>query len=214
MISGNVLSGTMNGAMHRAYKTWRATMARLIVGMTGASGVIYGIRLLEFLHEHTGIETHLVLSKPAERTIAAETEYRVQDVKALAAQVHPVADIGASIASGSFQTLGMAVVPCSIHTASAVAYCMSDNLLTRAADVVLKERRKLLLVVRETPLHLGHLRTLVAAAENGAVILPPVPAFYSRPTSLAEIIDHTVGRILDHFDIAHALIKRWGEPQS
>jgi 4-hydroxy-3-polyprenylbenzoate decarboxylase len=187
-------------------------MARLIVGMAGASGAIYGIRLLQFLHERSDVETHLVLTKPAERTIAEETDYRVQDVKALASTVYPIADIGASIASGSFQTLGMAIVPCSIRTASAVAYCLSDNLLTRAADVVLKERRKLVLVVRETPLHLGHLRTLVAAAENGAVILPPVPAFYNRPTTLDDIVDHTVGRILDHFGIEHALVKRWGEP--
>lgn len=186
-------------------------MARLIVGMAGASGAIYGIRLLQFLHAHTDIETHLVLTKPAERTIVEETSCRVQDVKALATKVHAVADIGASIASGSFRTLGMAVIPCSIHTAAAVAYCMSDNLLTRAADVVLKEQRKLVLVVRETPLHLGHLRTLTAAAENGAVILPPVPAFYHRPSTLDDIINHTVGRVLDHFNIDHNLVKRWGE---
>lgn len=186
-------------------------MARLIVGMAGASGVIYGIRLLQFLHAQPDIETHLILTKPAERTIVEETTYRVQDVKALASHVHPLSDIGASIASGSFQTLGMVIVPCSIHTASAVAYCLSNNLLTRAADVVLKERRTLVLVVRETPLHLGHLRLLTAAAESGAVILPPVPAFYTRPTTLDEIIDHTVGRILDHFAIDHALVKRWGE---
>jgi 4-hydroxy-3-polyprenylbenzoate decarboxylase len=187
-------------------------MARLIVGMAGASGAIYGVRLLQFLHERTDIETHLVLTKPAERTIVEETDFQVQDVKALAAKVYPVADIGASIASGSFRTLGMVVIPCSIHTASAVAHCLSDNLLRRAADVVLKEQRKLILVVRETPLHMGHLRTLMAAAENGAVIMPPVPAFYNRPTSLDDIINHTVGRVLDHFDIEHALVKRWGEP--
>ena len=186
-------------------------MQRLIVGMTGASGVMYGIRLLQFLHERPEIETHLILSKPAERTIVEETDWRVQDVKALASIVHPIADIGASIASGSFRTLGMVVVPCSIHTAAAVAYCLSDNLLTRAADVVLKEQRKLVLVVRETPLHLGHLRTLAAAAESGAVIMPPVPAFYHRPTTLDDIIDHTVGRVLDLVGIAHTLSKRWGE---
>ncbi len=189
------------------------SVGRLIVGISGASGVIYGIRLLEALRPRTDIETHLVLTKPAERTIVEETDYRVQDVKAMATVVHPVADIGASIASGSFRTLGMAVAPCSIHTASAIAHCLSDNLLTRAADVVLKERRRLVLVVRETPLHLGHLRTLVAAAEIGAVILPPVPAFYGRPTTLDEIIDHTVGRALDHFGIPNALVKRWGEDE-
>ncbi|HEV8252856.1 MAG TPA: UbiX family flavin prenyltransferase [Candidatus Limnocylindria bacterium] len=186
-------------------------MARLIVGISGASGVIYGIRLLQVLAKRPDIETHLVLSKPAERTIVEETDYRVQDVKALASVVHPIADIGASIASGSFQTLGMAILPCSIHTASAVAYCHSDNLLTRAADVVLKERRTLVLVIRETPLHLGHLKALVAAAESGAIILPPIPAFYGRPTTLDEIINHTVGRVLDHFGVEHSMVKRWGE---
>ncbi|MBI4636210.1 MAG: UbiX family flavin prenyltransferase [Candidatus Rokubacteria bacterium] len=186
-------------------------MMRLIVGISGASGVIYGIRLLQWLAERPEIETHLVLTKPAERTIAEETDYKLQDVKALASVVHPINDIGASIASGSFRTAGMAVVPCSIHTAAAVAHCLSDNLLTRAADVILKERRKLVLVVRETPLHLGHLRTLAAAAELGAVILPPIPAFYGRPTTLDDIINHTVGRVLDHLGVEHALIKRWGE---
>jgi 4-hydroxy-3-polyprenylbenzoate decarboxylase len=189
-------------------------MNRLIVGISGASGVIYGIRLLQFLTERADIETHLVLTKPAERTIVEETDYRVQDVKALASVVHGITDIGASIASGSFRTLGMAVIPCSIHTASSVAYCQSDNLLTRAADVVLKERRTLVLVLRETPLHLGHLRLLTAAAEAGAIVLPPIPAFYSRPTTLDEVINHTVGRVLDHFGIEHAMVKRWGEKQA
>src|SRR5678816_472702 len=189
-------------------------MDRLIVGMSGASGVIYGIRLLQFLAEHSSIETHLVLSKPAERTIVEETDYRVQDVKALASIVHGISDIGASIASGSFRTRGMVIVPCSIHTASSVAYCQSDNLLTRAADVVLKERRKLVLVVRETPLHVGHLRLLTQAAEAGALILPPIPAFYSRPVVLDDVINHTVGRVLDHFGIEHAMVKRWGEKQA
>jgi 4-hydroxy-3-polyprenylbenzoate decarboxylase len=189
-------------------------MERLIVGISGASGVIYGIRLLQFLAEHSTIETHLVLSKPAERTIVEETDYRVQDVKALASIVHGITDIGASIASGSFRTLGMVIVPCSIHTASSVAYCQSDNLLTRAADVVLKERRKLVLVVRETPLHVGHLRMLTLAAESGAMILPPIPAFYSRPAALDDVINHTVGRVLDHFGIEHGMVKRWGEKQA
>jgi len=186
-------------------------VTRLIVGISGASGVIYGIRLLQFLSERAEIETHLVLTKPAERTIVEETDYRVQDVKALASVVHPIIDIGASIASGSFQTQGMVIIPCSIHTATAVAYCLSDNLLTRAADVVLKERRKLVLVVRETPLHVGHLKTLTAAAENGALILPPIPAFYGRPATIDDLINHTIGRVLDHFGIDHALVRRWGE---
>lgn len=184
---------------------------RLVVGISGASGVIYGIRLLQLLRTRPEIETHLVMSKPAERTIVEETDYRIEEVKSLASVVHPIGDIGASIASGSFKTLGMVIIPCSIHTASAVGYCLSDNLLTRAADVILKEGRKLVLVVRETPLHVGHLRALVAAAENGALILPPIPAFYSRPSTLEEVIDHTVGRILDHFGIEHSLVKRWGE---
>ncbi len=187
-------------------------MQRLIVGITGASGAIYGIRLLEVLRAHAHIETHLVLTKPAERTIAHETGYTIADVRALASVVHPVGDIGASIASGSFRTLGMAVAPCSIHTVAAVAACIADNLLIRAADVVLKEGRKLVLLVRETPLHTGHLRTMLAAAEAGAVIMPPVPAFYHRPRTLAQVVDHTVGRLLDRFDIAHDLSPRWGEP--
>lgn len=185
---------------------------RLIVGLSGASGVIYGIRLLEVLRARPDVETHLVVTKPAERTIVEETPYRVADVKALASVVHRVTDVGASIASGSFRTMGMVVVPCSIHTVSAIAYCQSDNLLTRAADVVLKEGRKLVLVVRETPLHRGHLKSLLAAAEAGAVILPPVPAFYGLPKTLEDVIDHTVGRVLDLFGIAHDLVRRWGEP--
>lgn len=186
-------------------------MRRLIVGLSGASGVIYGIRLLQVLHSRTDIETHLVVSKPAERTIAEETHFKVDDVKAMASVVHGIQNIGASIASGSFKTEGMVVIPCSIRTASAIAHCISDNLLTRAADVVLKEQRKLILVVRESPLHVGHLKSLLAAAEMGAVIVPPVPAFYSLPKTLDDIVDHTVGRVLDHFAIEHDLVRRWGE---
>ena len=189
-------------------------MPRLVVGITGASGVIYGIRLLEVLRGYPDIETHAVVTKAAERTIAEETSYRVADVKAMASVVHPVTDIGASIASGSFRTLGMVVVPCSIHTVSAIGYCLTDNLVTRAADVALKEGRKLVLVVRETPLHVGHLKACLAAAEAGAVILPPVPAFYSQPKTLDNIIDHTIGRVLDRFGIAHELSPRWGEAPS
>jgi len=184
---------------------------RLIVGLSGASGVIYGIRLLQVLHSRTDIETHLVVSRPAERTIVEETNFKVDDVKTLASVVHGIQNIGASIASGSFKTEGMVVIPCSIRTASAIAHCISDNLLTRAADVVLKERRKLVLVVRESPLHVGHLKSLLAAAEIGAVIVPPVPAFYSLPKTLDDIVDHTVGRVLDHFGIEHDLVRRWGE---
>ncbi len=185
---------------------------RLVVGMAGASGAIYGIRLLEVLRARREVETHLVITKPAERTIAEETSYRVAEVREMASVVHPLTDIGASIASGSFRTVGMVVIPCSIHTVSSVAYCQSDNLLTRAADVVLKERRKLVLVVRETPLHPGHLKAMLAAAEAGAVILPPVPAFYSQPKTVEDIVDHTVGRVLDQFGIEHDLVRRWGEP--
>jgi 4-hydroxy-3-polyprenylbenzoate decarboxylase len=185
---------------------------RLIIGISGASGVIYGIRLLEVLREHGAIETHLVLTKPAERTIAEETDRRIEDVKALASVSHAPGDIGASIASGSFQTIGMVVVPCSIHTVSAIAYCQGDNLLTRAADVVLKERRKLLLLVRETPFHRGHLKAMLEATEAGAIIMPPIPAFYSRPTTIDDLVDHTVGRVLDQFAIEHTLLKRWGDP--
>ncbi len=186
-------------------------MRRLIVGLSGASGVIYGIRLLQLLRGRPDLETHLVISKPAERTIVEETNFKVDEVKAMASVVHGIQNIGASIASGSFKTEGMVIIPCSIRTVSAVAYCISDNLLTRAADVALKERRRLVLVVRESPLHVGHLKSLLAAAEAGAVILPPAPAFYSLPKTLDDIIDHTVGRVLDHFGIEHDLVRRWGE---
>jgi len=184
---------------------------RLIVGLSGASGVVYGIRLLEVLRRHPDVETHLILTKPAERTIAEETALSPAAVRALAGVVHAPSDIGAAPASGSFPTMGMVVVPCSIRTASAIAYCQADNLLTRAADVTLKEGRKLVLVVRETPLHRGHLKALLAAAENGATILPPMPAFYTHPETVADIVDHTVARVLDQLGIAHELSARWGE---
>lgn len=186
-----------------------ATARRLVVGITGASGAIYGVRLLEALRGQ-GLEVHLVMTKPAERTILEETGWPLTEVRELADVVHHVSDIGASIASGSFRTEGMVVAPCSIRTVSAIAYCLADNLLTRAADVMLKERRRLVLLVRETPLHTGHLRAMLAASEAGALIMPPVPAFYSRPASLDDIVDHTVGRVLDHFGVQHALVKRWG----
>jgi flavin prenyltransferase len=188
------------------------TMRHLIVGISGATGVIYGIRILEFLRQDKDVFTHLVLSKPAERIISEETSWRVADVKALAGEVHPIHDIGASISSGSFRTLGMIILPCSMRTASAIACGVTDNLMTRAADVVLKERRLLVLGVRESPLHLGHLRSLTALAEMGAIVAPPVPAFYSLPQTLEDIIRHTIGRILDLFDIQNDLVRRWGNP--
>lgn len=187
---------------------------RLIIGISGASGVIHGIRLLEVLRQRGEVETHLVLTKPAERTIAEETDWKPDHVKALANVVHSPADIGASIASGSFQTVGMVVMPCSIHTAAAIAYCNADNLLTRAADVTLKERRKLVLVVRETPFHRGHLRAMLEATEAGAIIMPPIPAFYGRPKTIDDLVSHTVGRVLDLFGIENDLLKRWGESPS
>lgn len=185
--------------------------SRLVVGISGASGAIYGIRLLEALRDRTDIETHLVVTKPAERTIVEETSWDPAAVRGLADVSHPVTDIGAPIASGSFLTSGMVVAPCSIRTVSAIAYGLTDTLLTRAADVTLKEGRKLVLVVRETPLHKGHLKALLAAAEIGATILPPMPAFYTMPASVAAIVDHTVARVLDQFGIAHSLSARWGE---
>lgn len=183
---------------------------RLIIGISGASGVIYGIRLLEVLRQRGEVETHLVLTKPAERTIVEETDWKPEGVRALASVVHSPADIGASVASGSFQTMGMVVLPCSINSVASIAYCQADNLLTRAADVMLKERRKLVLVVRETPFHRGHLKAMLEATEAGAIIMPPVPAFYGRPKTIDDIVNHTVGRVLDLFGIENDLLKRWG----
>ncbi len=186
-------------------------MRRIIVGISGASGVVYGIRALQVLGDIPGIETHLVLSPSARRTIAEETDWDPAAVEALAHVVHKHRDIGASIASGSFQTGGMLVAPCSIKSLSGIANSYTDNLLTRAADVCLKERRRLVLLVRETPLHLGHIELLAQAARYGAVVLPPVPAFYNRPQTVDDIVDHTVGKALDQFDIPHQLFKRWKE---
>jgi len=186
-------------------------MKRLIVGMSGASGAIYGVRLLEVLQQLPDVESHLVMSHAARQTLALETDYSLRDVQALADVVHDSRDIAASISSGSFKTTGMAVLPCSIKTLSGIVNSYTDGLLTRAADVVLKERRPLVLAVRETPLHLGHLRLMTQAAELGAIIMPPVPAFYHRPQSINDIIDQTVNRILDQFDIElpHDLFTRW-----
>ena len=186
-------------------------MHRIIVGISGASGAVYGIRTLQVLRDAPGIETHLVLTPAARRTIVEETDWDVTAVEALAHVVHNPRDIGASIASGSFRTGGMLVAPCSIKSLSGIVNSYADNLLTRAADVCLKERRRLVLLVRETPLHLGHIELLAQAARYGAVVLPPVPAFYSRPQSVEDIVDHSVGKALDQFDIAHQLFKRWKE---
>lgn len=180
----------------------------LIIGISGASGVIYGIRMLEILRE-LEVETHLVLSRSGEITIAHETDRKIADIKALATHVHAQQDIGASISSGSFRTRGMVVAPCSMRSMAEIASGVTSGLLTRAADVVLKERRRLVLMVRETPLHTGHLRTMTQLSEIGAIVAPPVPAFYARPQSLAELVDHTVGRVLDLFDIDAGLVRRW-----
>ncbi len=181
---------------------------RLIVGISGASGAIYGVRALEILRD-CGIETHLIISKAAQITIAHETDLKIDDVRALAATVHRMEDVGASIASGSFRTDGMIVAPCSIRTLSEIASGVTTSLMSRAADVILKERRRLVMLVRETPLHAGHLKSMLAVTEMGAIVAPPVPAFYARPQSLAEMVDHTVGRALDLFDIETTVVKRW-----
>ncbi|MBL8629362.1 MAG: UbiX family flavin prenyltransferase [Rhodospirillaceae bacterium] len=186
---------------------------RLIVGISGASGIVYGLRVLEALRD-AGVETHLVMSKAAEVTLAYETKAKVKEVKSLASVVYNNADIGAAIASGSFKTSGMLIAPCSIRTVSEIASGVTSSLLTRAADVVLKERRRLVLMVRETPLHVGHLRTLTSVSEMGAIVAPPVPGFYALPQSLDDMIDHTVGRVLDLFEIESGLVRRWGEPDA
>jgi 4-hydroxy-3-polyprenylbenzoate decarboxylase len=182
---------------------------RLVVGISGSSGSIYGIRLLEVLREVPDLETHLIISAAAKRTILGETDYPIKDVEALATRVYDNRDIGAALASGSFKTAGMVIAPCSIKTASALANCYADTLISRAGDVTLKEGRPLVVVVRETPLHAGHLRQLLALAEVGAVILPPMPAFYNRPKTLDDIVNHTVARILDRLGIPHGLGKEW-----
>lgn len=186
-------------------------MKQLIVGISGASGAIYGVRLLEVLRYVADVQTHLVMSQAARQTLALETELSLRDVQALADVVHDARDIAASISSGSFKTAGMVILPCSIKTLSGIVNSYTDTLVTRAADVVLKERRTLVLCVRETPLHLGHLRLMTQAAELGAVIMPPVPAFYHRPQTLDDVINQTVNRVLDQFDIdlPEDLFARW-----
>lgn len=187
---------------------------RLVVGISGASGAIYGVRMLEILKDR-GIETHLVMSRSAEMTLAYETEYKARDIRKLASVSHPIGDIGASISSGSFPTMGMVIAPCSIKTMSEVAAGVTSTLLTRAADVVLKEGRRLVLAVRETPLHGGHLRTMTALFDMGAIIAPVVPAFYNKPRTIDDIVNHTVGRLLDLFGIDTGVVKRWtgGPPE-
>lgn len=182
---------------------------RLIVAITGATGAIYGVRLLQVLRETPGVETHLLVSDAGVLNLHQELDMNRKDVEALAHVVHNVRDVGASIASGSFQSDGMIVAPCSMKTLAAIAHGYSDNLITRAADVVLKERRRLVLMVRETPFNLAHLRNMTAVTEMGGIIFPPLPGFYHRPQSIAEMVDHTVGRVLDLFSLTHQLTPRW-----
>ena len=181
---------------------------RLIIGISGASGIIYGVRILQALHG-SDIETHLVMSDSAKLTLSSEMDLTIKEVESLASVVHNNKNVGATIASGSFKTLGMVVAPCSIRSLSEIAWGSTTSLLSRAADVVLKERRRLVLMVRETPLHLGHLKSMTQATENGAVIMPPVPMFYSKPKTLDDIVNHTTGRCLDLFEIDTDLVKRW-----
>ena len=185
-----------------------ATPRRMVVGVSGASGVVYGMRTLDAL-KALGVESHLVVTRAALLTLSQETDLTPDDLLGRADVVHRLADVGASIASGSFRTLGMIVAPCSVRTMSEIATGVTSTLLTRAADVTLKERRPLVLMVRETPLHLGHLRTLTALAEMGAVIAPPLPAMYARPTSIEEMVDQSVGRALDLFGLDWGEVKRW-----
>jgi 4-hydroxy-3-polyprenylbenzoate decarboxylase len=182
---------------------------RIIIGINGATGAIYGIRLLQVLKNIKDIETHLVISSAGEQTIEIETEFKANEIKALAHASYAIDDISACLASGSFLNDGMIIAPCSMKTLSALAHSYADNLLTRAADVTLKERRRLLLLVRETPLHLGHLRNMVGVAEMGAIVMPPIPAFYHKPQTIQDLIDHTIGKALDLFSIKHDLYKRW-----
>jgi 4-hydroxy-3-polyprenylbenzoate decarboxylase len=181
---------------------------RLIVGISGASGAIYGVRLLELL-KGSGVETHLIMSQTARITLATETDYSVKHVEALADVVHAHGDLADACSSGSFRTLGMVVAPCSVKTLAEIATGVTPNLLSRSADVVLKERRRLVLLLRETPLHLGHIRNMAQVTEMGAIVYPPVPAFYAKPASLAEMVDHTLGRVLDLFDIDAGTVRRW-----
>ncbi|MEY3264615.1 MAG: 3-octaprenyl-4-hydroxybenzoate carboxy-lyase [Pseudomonadota bacterium] len=184
-------------------------MKRLVVAITGASGALYGVRMLETLRSIGGIETHLMISEAGVLSMHHELDMKRKDVEALADAVHNVRDVGACVASGSFQSEGMIIAPCSMKTLGSVAHGLCDNLITRAADVMLKERRRLVLMVRETPFNLAHLRNMTAVTEMGGIIFPPLPALYQRPQSVSEMVDHTVGRVLDLFAIEHALVPRW-----
>ncbi len=182
---------------------------RLIVGISGATGAVYGVRLLEVLRHEHAVETHLVISRAAERTIVWETSYSLDAVRALADRCYPVQDIGAELSSGSFQTSGMVIAPCSVKTLASIATGVCDNLLARAADVTLKERRRLVLLVREAPLNLAHIRNMATVTEMGAIVAPPVPAFYNHPQSVDDIVNHAVGRVLDLFGLDAGIVKRW-----
>jgi 4-hydroxy-3-polyprenylbenzoate decarboxylase len=195
--------------MDRGNLTTSAERKRLVVGITGASGAIYGVRLLQVMRQVPGWETHLVISASGVLTLAQELDLRRSDVEALSDEVHSIKDIGASIASGSFRSEGMVIAPCSMRTLASIATGTSDNLVSRAADVVLKERRRLVLMVRETPLNLAHLRNMTAVTEMGGIVFPPLPGFYHRPQTIAEMVDHTVGRVLDLFSVPHTLTPRW-----
>ncbi len=201
--TNGVAGGSINGQQ-------TAVPNRLIVGISGATGIIYGIRLLEMLRS-LGVETHLVISKAGDMTRAYETALSAKEIRALADVCYSASDITAPISSGSFRTMGMIIAPCSVRTLSEIAVGTTDNLLTRAADVVLKERRRLVLLARETPLHAGHLKSMLAVTEYGGIIAPPVPAFYTGATTISELVDHTVGRVLDLFDLDAGVLKRWGE---
>lgn len=185
-------------------------MHRMVVGVTGATGIVYAVRLLEMLRD-LAVESHLVVTKATEQTCAYETGLSARELRAMADQVYAPSDVGAAIASGSFPVLGMVVAPCSMRSLADIAYGNTGNVLTRAADVTLKERRRLVLLTRETPLHAGHIKAMLAATESGAIIAPPVPAFYIKPVSLDEVVTHTVARVLDLFDLHHPAGKRWGE---
>ena len=187
-------------------------MKRLIVGISGATGAIYGIRLLEVLSK-SDVETHLVITEAAQETILIETSWKVEDIKSLAKVSYDIKNLGADISSGSFPSEGMAIIPCSIKSLSGIANSFNENLLIRTADVTLKERRKLVLVVRETPLHLGHIELMLRASRMGAILLPPVPAFYFHPKTIDDLINHTVGKVLDLFGINHHLFNRWGSSE-
>jgi 4-hydroxy-3-polyprenylbenzoate decarboxylase len=199
--------------LRRGQKKSPAGRPGLIVGISGASGAVYGVRLLETLRR-LGIESHLVMSKAAEMTISYEIDMKPADVKTLADVVYPIGDLGAPISSGSFPTLGMIVAPCSVRSLAEIATGVTSSLLTRAADVTLKERRRLVLMLRETPLHSGHLRNMLALSDMGAIIAPPVPAFYARPKNLDDMVDHSIGRVLDLFGIDSGRVRRWGTKQT